>query len=88
MTPGVADMTGGNESLGSATHLFTRTTADGVTIRAYRLSSNESCGCGTIPNASTISPSSGTSSGPTTSGAGGAAGGFTDQPSGVTGAVG
>ncbi len=63
MTPGVADMTGGNQSLGSATHLFTRTTADGVTIRAYRLSSTEPCGCGPIPYGSATSPSSGSSSG-------------------------
>ena len=67
LTPGPADMTGGNQTLGSATHLFTRTTADGVTIRAYRLSSTVPCGCGPIPYGSTTPPSSGPSSGPSAS---------------------
>jgi hypothetical protein len=68
MTPGVADMTGGNQSLGSATHLFIRTTADGVTIRAYRLSSTLPCACGPIPYDSPTPASSGSSSGPGASG--------------------
>jgi hypothetical protein len=54
-------MTGGTDGVGSATHLFTRTTADGVTIRAYRLSSiGTTCGCGPIPTPT--SPPTGTSS--------------------------
>ncbi len=68
MMPAVPDVTGantGSASLGSATHLFTRTTTDGVTIRAYRLSSTESCTCGPIPASS---PPSGSSSGSTSSG--------------------
>ena len=55
MMPAVPNVAGestggsGSTNLGSATHLFTRTTADGVTIRAYRLSYTEPCTCGPIP---------------------------------------
>jgi hypothetical protein len=52
---------GGTEDVGGAAHVFTRTTADGVTIRAYRLPSTGSCGCGPILGAPTTSPTSGTS---------------------------
>jgi hypothetical protein len=71
MMPAVPGVTGettggsGSASLGSATHLFTRTTADGVTIRAYRLSSTGPCTCDPIP---TSSPPSGSSSGFASSG--------------------
>ena len=63
MIPGVADATGDGAGLGSASLLFTRTTGDGVVIRAYRLASTPGCGCGPIPNPPTASPSSGSSSG-------------------------
>jgi hypothetical protein len=35
-----------DSGVGSAIHIFTRTTSDGVTIRAYRLSTTGVCGCG------------------------------------------
>jgi len=35
--------------VGSATHLFTRTTGDGVTMRAYRLTGGRIVGCGPVP---------------------------------------
>jgi hypothetical protein len=46
MIPAPSDTTGGGGGVGSASHLFTRTTADGVTIRTYHLSSSGACGCG------------------------------------------
>jgi hypothetical protein len=62
MIPGATNTTGPGEIVGGATHLFTRTTADGVTIRAYREPPTESCTCGPIANTQTM-PSSGSSSG-------------------------
>jgi len=62
MMPSTVNMTGGDQSVGSATHVFTRTTTGGVTIRAYRLPSATSCGCGPLPAAAAPSPSSGRSS--------------------------
>ncbi len=59
--PGVTGQRTGSSaatSLGSATHLFTRTTADGVTIRAYSLSLIGPCTCGPIPAGSLSSRSS------------------------------
>jgi hypothetical protein len=61
MIPAVADPAGGYGGDGVATHVFTRTTADGVTIRAYRLPSTGSCGSGPIPQATASSPSPGSS---------------------------
>ncbi len=68
MVPGVPDPTGGTDSMGSASHLFTRTTADGVTIRAYRLPSAAPCTCGPLPIDPNASSSVGSSSGPPSSG--------------------
>ena len=45
MIPAGTGATGDDVGLGGATHLFTRTTADGVTIRAYHLSSTGLCTC-------------------------------------------
>jgi hypothetical protein len=42
----------GGDSVGSASHLFTRATADGITIRTYHLSSLGSCGCGSSDSVS------------------------------------
>lgn len=52
-----SDPTGDSSGVGSASHVFTRTTADGVTIRTYLLPSTGVCGCGPIPAASAGSPS-------------------------------
>ncbi len=68
MIPGTVNMTGGDGSVGSATHVFTRTTAGGVTIRAYRLPSTTPCGCGPLSAAAATSSSSGSSSGSPTAG--------------------
>ena len=86
MIPGGADTTGSAASLGSASHLFTRTTGDGVAIRAYRLAPTVGCACGPIPNGPTVPPSSGSSSGSAPT-APGAAGCLTDLPGRVGGAV-
>jgi len=74
MIPAVPDVTGvsAGTTLGSATHLFTRTTTDGVTIRVYRLPSTEPCTCDPPP---VSSPPSGPSSGSGSSGAQGSAAG-------------
>jgi hypothetical protein len=37
---------GTDNVVGAASHLFTRTTADGITIRSYHLASSGPCGCG------------------------------------------
>ena len=52
MVGGPVDAIGGDGSVGHATHLFTRTTTDGVTIRSYRLSSTGSCVCDATPSLS------------------------------------
>ena len=61
MIPATAP-TGTDAGIGSATHVFTRTTADGVTIRTYRLPDTGLCGCGPLPAVSSGPPSSGSSS--------------------------
>jgi hypothetical protein len=48
MMSGTADPSTGGQGSASTTHLFTRTTADNVTIRAYRLPTTGICGCGPI----------------------------------------
>lgn len=53
MIGGGTDATGVDGNLSSATHVFTRTTADGVTIRAYVLSPTASCTCGPITDPTT-----------------------------------
>lgn len=61
--PDLGATTGSPSDAGSATHLFTRTTADGVTIRVYRLAAT-GIDCGPIPVAggpATLSPSCGVS---------------------------
>jgi hypothetical protein len=50
MIPAGADAIGDDVGLGSASHLFTRTTADGVTIRAYLLPSTGLCTCDALGN--------------------------------------
>jgi hypothetical protein len=58
MMSGTADVPGSGPGSADATHLFTRTTADDVTIRAYSLPTIGSCGCGPIiSNAPTTLPS-------------------------------
>ncbi|HEY5250618.1 MAG TPA: hypothetical protein VIJ09_03110 [Acidimicrobiales bacterium] len=52
MVGGPVDSSNGENELNQASHLFTRTTTDGVTIRTYRLSSGGSCGCGATPSLS------------------------------------
>jgi len=69
MLPSVTNAVGGAENVGSATHLFTRTTTGGVTIRAYRLPQTSPCGCGPIANATSTSPVGGSTSKTTASGA-------------------
>ncbi len=69
MLPSAPNAGGGRESVGSATHLFTRTTTGGVTIRAYRLPQTSACGCGPIASATSTSPVGGSSSKAATSGA-------------------
>ncbi len=46
--PALGEATGSSSDAGTATHLFTRTTADGVTMRVYRLAAT-GIGCGPIP---------------------------------------
>jgi hypothetical protein len=46
---GAVGADGGGGVIGSATHVFTRTTTDDVTIRTYRLAATGSCLCGPIP---------------------------------------
>jgi hypothetical protein len=60
MMSGTADVPGGGQGSTTATHLFTRTTADDVTIRAYSLPTIGSCGCGPIISNSPTTPPSGT----------------------------
>jgi len=67
MIPADAGAIGATDTLGSANHLFTRTTADGVTIRAYRLPAAGSCTCEPLPVVPSPSPASGSSSGSTSS---------------------
>jgi hypothetical protein len=55
---GTAATAPGTGGIGSATHVFTRTTTDGVTIRTYRLAAPGSCVCGPIADTATTSPSS------------------------------
>jgi hypothetical protein len=50
MLPAGTGTTDDGVGLGSATHLFTRTTADGVTIRAYHVSSSGVCSCDALGN--------------------------------------
>ena len=47
--PDVAGSSTASRGVGSAAHLFTRTTAGGVTIRAYRFGAGTVSGCGPIP---------------------------------------
>jgi len=66
-TPGVAggaagSGTSGAANLGDATHLFTRTTSAGVTIRAYDIQTAGTCTCGPIPVDPPTSPPSGVGS--------------------------
>jgi hypothetical protein len=62
MIPSGVDQTSGSGSVGGSTHLFSRTTADGVTIRAYLLpATTGSCGCAPIPQDPTTSSSAGSS---------------------------
>ena len=42
--------------VGSATHLFTRTTGDGVTVRAYRLAVQAALTCGPVPDTANTAP--------------------------------
>jgi hypothetical protein len=65
MIPAATDPTGPGVGIGSATHIFTRTTADGVTIRTYRLPASGPCDCGPLPVAL---PSGTATSGTATSG--------------------
>jgi len=46
--PDVGETTGNPSVGGTATHLFTRTSGDGVTIRVYRLAATD-IGCGPVP---------------------------------------
>ncbi len=63
--PMIPATTGG---VGRASHLFTRTTADGVTIRAYFAPAVQGCGCGPIPQTSTtLAPVESSSAGSTSS---------------------
>ena len=57
-------------AVGSATHVFTRTTADGIVIRVYRVASTVPCG----PIQGTVVPSGGVSSGTLAGGASGGTG--------------
>ena len=64
MMPAGPGASPGSVSPGNATHLFTRTTTDGVTIRAYRLPQTNPCTCGPIPVSSPpsdVSPGSASS---------------------------
>lgn len=60
MMSGTADVSSGGQGSGSATHLFTRTTTDNITIRAYSLPTAGNCGCGPIISNSPTTPPSGT----------------------------
>src|SRR5579863_5235346 len=60
---GAAGAIGATDTVGSASHLFTRTTPDGVTIRTYRLSRLGACTRGPVPVGSSASSASGASSG-------------------------
>ena len=44
-------------TVGSATHLFTRTTGDGVTVRVYRLAVQTGLNCGLVPDTANTTPS-------------------------------
>jgi hypothetical protein len=60
MISATADPSVGGQGSGNATHLFTRTTTDDVTIRAYSLPTTGSCGCGPIISNSPTTPPPGT----------------------------